>query len=524
MPRRLAVSRASAFAALLFAILIVPTHAPVHAEDRNETRFFVTFDRGEDLGQSFGTLFEVDSADGSLTFGAGFQNLYNTYVRGDRHAVQFFVRPAKGSRPVRAETLPRPNALCGTYLESRDEVVRSVSGPPKSWDSAKMEWRDDPSPLDAMRVADGLLDWTGGSVRYKGVTILPAPESGVYTRFYYANGHLCFYHVDRRDRGYRPWTSDADGFSKLWACPWKPGQDRVDLASAVALTLPVVGETTFAWGQLGSKIVTGSNIGGFYVFDAGRWSMLLRPNLEKSYQLYSSMAYGDRLLMGQYPTGRLFAYDGQSITDLEGWPPVPKGVSGSSREAQTTAIYGGELFLGVWPWGELWSLHPKREEWRFERRMFDHPAPSADVIHPYDVENVNHPIKNQWGQRVTSLVTSGPALFVSTSAKDPCPWDPVQNPFLAPEKWKSYGAVHRLEMPGHLGAAIEWTDGPLTLEFRAGPDALTILREGKTLARAPVSGELSQQLATLKKLGSPTWGRGLYGPFAGRSVTGRVER
>lgn len=80
----------------------------------------------------------------------------------------------------------------------------------------------------------------------------------------------------------------------------------MDLAKANVLTLPVVGETTLAWGKLGRQIVTGSNIVGFYVLADERWRKLLEPNIKVSYQLYSTMAFHDRLLMGQYSTGRLF--------------------------------------------------------------------------------------------------------------------------------------------------------------------------------------------------------------------------
>ena len=76
----------------------------------------------------------------------------------------------------------------------------------------------------------------------------------------------------------------------------------------MTLGLPVVGETTFAWGQLGRQIVTGSNIGGFYVFENGTWRTVRQPTLGRSFQLYSSVSFRDRLLMGQYPTGRVFEY------------------------------------------------------------------------------------------------------------------------------------------------------------------------------------------------------------------------
>ena len=86
-------------------------------------------------------------------------------------------------------------------------------------------------------------------------TILEPPSKGSYQLFFYANGLLCFYHVNRGDGPYRFYQDDEDGFSRLYACAWTTAQDRVDLSRAVVLRLPVVGETTFAWGQLRDQIV-----------------------------------------------------------------------------------------------------------------------------------------------------------------------------------------------------------------------------------------------------------------------------
>ena len=387
-------------------------------------------------------------------------------------------------------------------------------------------WRTEPDvggTQEVMRLGRGQLEFGDSIVTYNGRRILSPPSRGKYQLFFYANGYLCFYHVERGDQGYRPFENESDGFSKLYACPWTPDDPQVDLERAVVFTLPVVGETTFAWGLLGQQIVTGSNIGGFYLFEDGRWRKLLEPNLKVSYQLYSSMAFYDRLLMGQYPTGRLFEFNSQTITDRAGWPPVPPGVSANAREAQTTVIYGGELLVGVWPWGELWRFHPDSRGWQLMQRMFDHPQVSAAVTHPYDIENQNNLVKNQWGQRVTSLVTSGDALFVSTSAKDPCAWDPTQNPFLAPDKWKSYGSVYSITMPGHLGAATVWTDGPTKLEFTIDGSRLRIAQDGKQLAATTITRLLGEKLRSASKLKTVTWGEGLYGKFSGSRLSGTVR-
>ncbi len=497
------------------------------AQTNETTTFKIVLDRGADLGQCFGSLFEVTSDDGAVVIGAGFPNVYNTRNRADRHQLQFFVRPTSGERKFEVEALPRPNQLCGTYLYGRDNGVYSTFGGLTAWDAASRIWREQPSvggTQEVMRVGDGLLEFGDSTVRYNGQTILSPPERGKFQLFFYANGTLCFYHVERGDRGYRPFEDLKDGFSKLYACRWVPGDPAINpYEKAVMRTLPIVGETTFAWGVLGEKIVTGSNVGGFYVLENGGWRMQLEPNLKVSYQLYSTMAFHDRLLMGQYPTGRLFDYDGKTITDRAGWPPVLAGVSGSSREAQTTVIYGGEVFVGVWPWGELWRFNPDAKKWSFMQRMFSHPELTDKTIHPYDIENKGHPVSNQWGQRVTSLVTSGPDLFVSTSAKDPCEWNPDQNPFLAPDKWKSYGLVYRLTMPGHLATNLAWTNGPTVLELTLRGSTMTITQDGKQLAQSTLTGPLAEQLRRANQLKPITWSNGIYGQFAGKKLDGSVS-
>jgi hypothetical protein len=487
-----------------------------------QLQFSVTVDRGEDIGQNFGSLFEISSQDGALVIGAGFQNHYNTRYRGDRHAIQFFVRPTDGERSYQIEPLPRPNALCGTYLMSRDGVLYSMYGGVKSWDAQTGEWKPAEElggTSESMRVGEELLEFGDSVVQFRGEKILDRPARGRYLMFFYANGHLCFYHVDNGNRPYRAFTNEADGFSRLHACPWVPGNGPVDLSQAITLTLPVVGETTFAWGQSGGQIFTGSNIGGFYLFEAGQWRMLLEPELNTSFQLYSSVVSYDRMLLGQYPTGRMFAFDGRQLAELPNSPPVLTGVSPSSREAQTSVIYAGDLMVGVWPWGEVWRQNPGSGEWQFLQRMFNHPDITDRVIHPYDEENRGNPVSNLWGQRVTSMIPLGADLYISTSAKGAeTRWEPERYPFLAPEKWKSYGTVWRLRMPGHLSASTAWTAGQTTLDFSIRGTTMTISQDGQKLAETTISGPLADQLRRVSKFQPVRWDEGIYGKFTGRRI------
>ncbi len=501
--------------------------AASNASGAETTKISLTIERGRDHGQSFGSLFEAASKDGSIVLGAGFQNAYNTRYRADRHAVQFFIRPANGNREFVTEEMPRPSDLCGAYLFGRDGVIHSTYGGLKLWRPKSQTWiaaQGSGGTHETMRVGNGKLVFGDGSVSFNGRKILEPPEEGSYQLFYYANGYLCFYHVNRGGRAYRRYENDEDGFSRLYACPWTPEQPKVDLSSAVTFRLPIVGETTFAWGQLGDQIVTGSNIGGFYVFEGEVWRMQLEPVLGRSYQLYSSLAFHDRLLMGQYPAGRVFEFDGEKITDMKGWPPVLAGVSDRAREAQTTIVYGGDLIVGVWPWGELWRYNPDSRRWVFMQRMFEHPSLSAEIVHPYDVENRGHAVGNLWGQRVTSLVSNGSDLIVATSAKSPFKWSAKEFPFLAPLKWKSYGKVYRITMPGHLAAPTKWTDGPTTIEFIIRGPEIAIHQDGKQIAATTLTGPLGKQLGKVTTIENIKWGDGVYGRFGGASIKGEIAR
>jgi len=489
--------------------------------------FTVRIDRGQDAGQSFGSLFEVKTNDGRFVIGAGFLDVYNTRFRSDRHAVQFFVRPTAGEREATAERLPRPTKDAGTYMYDLNGALHACSHTQdqkvRVWNEEKKGWEVDPCPTHArMRLGSGMLLFDTNRVEYDGKRILTGPKRGTYRSFYYAQGWLCFYHTDWAGKaGYRAHTNDDAGFTKLYACPWQPSSDQgVDLSQAVIVTLPVVGETPFAYGQLGREVVTCSNIGGVYVFAGKTWRTVREPTIGRSYQVYSMINFYDRFLMGQYPTGELFEYDGEKVTRLEGWPPRIPGVRPNAREAQTTVIYGGGLFVGVWPWGELWRYSQDTKQWASMGRMFTHPKATDTTTHPYEAGCRAHKlVTNQWGQRVTSLVPIGDSLMVSTSAKWPCKWEPKFD-FLPDGKWQEYGSVIRLRLPGNLCAPLRWTDGPTELQFTLDAKGMYIAQDGKRLASA--KGEPA--LIRNPGLEAVTWGRGVFGPFGGVALNGEGPR
>jgi len=516
-------------ASLVLAFVAFATPV-IRAEDDLLMRSTVQVELGQDRGQSLGSLFEAAAGDGSLVVGAGFCDVFNTHLRMDRHVLQFFVRLAGDQQPYELEPLPRPSSASGTYLFSLRDRVIAVPGSgateARVLDEAANSWRDgEGATWDRVMLAGAELAMGDSRFYYDGNLILDAPEEGSYQRFYYANGHLFFYHVNRGEESvYRPWESDENGFSKLYACPWDPADGGgVDLSQALVLTLSIVGETTFSWGQSEGLVMTGSNIGGLYAFDGDEWRIVREPSLGASFQVYTMVQYYDRLLLGQYPTGEFFAFEGDRLERLEGWPPRLDGVSPSARECQTAMVWGGELIAGVWPWGELWRHDGVSDEWETMGRLFTHPDVHEAPIHPYQAEAEERgDVLNQWGQRITSMVPFGDSLLISTATKWPFEPEPAPE-FMTSEQLDEYGRVWRLRVPGCVSAPIDWTAGATEFEFVVTATELQIWQDGRELVSTPLPNDLATQIAQSKAPREVQWGAGAYGPFGGVAVRGAIE-
>lgn len=483
-------------------------------------RMAVTLDFGEDRGQNLGTVFEGRDAAGRVVCGAGFAGLYNTAFRADRLTLQFFLRGGDGVTAT-FDTLPPPSNDGGTYMFDFDGRVyqhsRFQDKLTRHWDEEAAAWQVDDTfgrgtgqrGEGIMRVAGEVLQFTGGEAWYGGEMILPKPASGFYHNFYYALGYLVFSHNNR----------DGDpSFSRLHAVPWIPGSGAVDLAKTVALELTYPGETPFAIGQLGDEIINSSNMGGVYVFGGSEWRVLRPPKKGVSFQLYSMLNWYDKLLIGQYPTGNLFEYDGKQLRHLKDWPPVMPGVAAYSREAQTTCLFGGDLYVGVWPWAELWRYDAFEKTWGLVRRMFERPEATDTMGHPWEdhIKAYNETsdrdiVYNNWGQRVTGLIPMDDALYISVSAKG-CFKRNTKLDFLRDDSvWNEYRVVHRMRRPGCCAGAVRWTGKPTTLQFTVTGSRMSVTQDGRELAAAPVTAELAAKARDARI----EWGHGMFGRLRG---------
>ena len=473
---------------------------------------------GKDLGQNIGTVFEARDSDGQVLFGAGFMGLFNTHFRMDRWTLQFFVRHDDAEATY--EKLPFPSGDAGNYLFDLDGRVYQFSPhhdrTARCYDDESKAWviderfgvEETASGEGMMRLAGKLLQSKGGEAWYDGAKILMKPDQGHYHHFYYAHGHFVFY------------QNNTPEWSKLHAIPWRPGDGPLDLDKAITLDLHYAGEDSFSAGQLGDEIIQSSNLGGVYAFDGAAWRIIRQSLKGVSHQLYSMLNWHDRMLIGHYPTGNLLEYvtKGTQLRHLENWPPVLPGVSTEVREAQTTCLFGGNVYVGVWPWAELWRYDHRGAQWHFVHRMFEYPPIMDEMNHPWEDRilryNETHEeelVWNDWGNRITGLAPMGDSLFISTSAKG-CQQRDMRMEFLHDDEiWNEYRTVHRMRKPGCAAGPVAWKEGETTLEFIADSDRIAIAQDGTEIASAPADPKVVANVETAQI----EWGKGMYGPFAG---------
>lgn len=501
------------FCALSGCLLVIVISGVADAEYTQKVRV----DFGQDIGQNFGTLFEAVDVQGTVVAGAGFAGSYNTQSRSDRRSLHFFIK-SRREPEFKPLPLPRPTTDAGTYLFDYDSRLFSKGRGGKDpklryWDGDAHQWKvDDKTAAYSVRIGKRVLSSDTRGVYFDGQPLLILkPDDGALAERYYANGALVFRRFDVKAK---------PPVNELVACRWTNTQtEPVTLDGGRTIAMGTPREFVYAYGQvqdgnLQGQIVAATNTGGLYVFNGHTWKTILEPDTKVSFQIYAMINYGNRLLMGQYPTGELFSYDGNELAHLPGWPPAMPGVSKNAREAQTLTIYGGDLYAGVWPWGEVWKYGGLPIDWKFQQRMFTHPKTTAKTTHPYEEETKKlGAVLNQWGQRVTSLVPLGDTLFISTSSKGGNPYEPKFT-FLAKNKWKEYGAVYAHRQLGALVVPTTWPDGPTTFEFRVHQGKMTVSQDGKILGSANAPQEPTGSLAE----SIVHWGQGTFGPFRGKAL------
>jgi hypothetical protein len=166
-------------------------------------------------------------------------------------------------------------------------------------------------------------------------------------------------------------------------------------------------------------------------------------NEPRSIQFYSSLQYQGEILLGVWPTGSIYVFDGQTLKPSKKWTPPPmreREVLG--YEAQSMAEYCGDLFVGYWPKGELWKFSREKNQWEYFKRFFS--SRGDETFIPW----LNRPADKKtpafFGQRITALIPHERSLYVVTSNYGG--WvDSVSADHLLPSELDEYGSIYEIK-------------------------------------------------------------------------------
>ena len=124
------------------------------------------------------------------------------------------------------------------------------------------------------------------------------------------------------------------------------------------------------------------------------------------------MQFDGKTLIGEYPTGRLFEFDGRTVRPSPLTPPDFSDGIPNASESQTLAVHCGNLFVGYWPHAALYRYDGSH--WKEPITFF--PSRTETFPHTKEAEAAGQ-IFNFLGQRVSSLISHEGSLYAITSNK-----------------------------------------------------------------------------------------------------------
>lgn len=480
----------------------------------------VHLELGQDVGQALGSLFTMHDEEGNVLFGAGFQDAMSTYVRSDHRQLQVFFKQADDTR-FGAVDKPFPDSMSAVLMTFRDTLlVRPYRAAPQGGEPPVQVLREASTPafdltslasdtsLFGIQTVDNraLVFYTDRIVFDGEDVVAPGTFDGSFEA-YYANGELYIF-------------VEGDP-SHLAICPWTV-DDPVPLTPDACHTFALDSRNSvaYAFGTYEDTVVFTLSDGIVYAYADEALETLVDVPADVSWQGYSIVNWYGKLLIGQYPSGSLFVYDGATLSEIE--PPIPAlaSVVHEKREAQTLAIYRGELYAGLWPWGEIWRLAHPEGEWEFVERAFSIPPTSMEVEEPFaDVVKalgvgLAH---NEWGQRVVSFAPFENALYLSTMNKSGLPYEDAWG-FLDAAAQAQYGAVYTLQADANVTCPFTWKP-QTTLRFVLATDHIRVEQDGRAICDLPLA---EGQLSRLDR-DAYVAGDGPFGAFNGEALRLEVD-
>jgi hypothetical protein len=472
----------------------------------------LTLRLGADDGRPLGTIFELRGADGELLAAAHFVDGMQSTATNDGRLMQFYLGsnsdPETQVTPpavVPATARPHPYApetvfRLGTHNGQLLAYPFYETGPVRRWSPAQARWEDFVHPATALSterairsmqtVDNRLLVIYPDKIRFGSRAVRFDPEAfgvfGVYdiSLGLYAHGRM-FLAVKRLN------ADLAGGWEVgLLDCGWR--HDDTELADCGYHAIPVAAGTdpssyrVFGLHALGPRRLLVYGLTGYLAsYNSGEWDMLVDIDPTRSWQAYSTITFGTKVLIGHYPTGGVFAFDDAG----DGRPPslellgrVEPTPAVRRDEVQALMRLGDGLAAGVWPWGEIF-LSQDAANWQRLFRAFALPGDEPSYSHPYESTIGS----NCLGQRAFQVVPTPMGLAFNTTLKNASCAGWLQA--LTDEERNEYGSVGFIERTNALSCPFVWSAEPAQISFGVTRDGrMLVTQRGRVLCSKATSG------------------------------------
>lgn len=528
--------------------------------------------QGGDDGGPLGTLFSLVDREGQPVCEAGFSWSYSSRVAGPNRQLQLWCTDSREALELVSLGKPSSDVFRAAVVNLNGRVIELTSNlllDGSSWVAVASSGASPIGMSGAVRRAGpGDIGSYGGltqNAQQVGNTSIrfvyrdyPAPTRVVHgetvittAEFDLAAGIYAYGFV---------WLSPIEG-GAIFRCAFAPASDRtcgplerIEFAGGSAYAIAAWNDAVWIGDSLGQiwRIDLDGRVN--HEFDGARLDPL---NSGRAGEFYSFAVFGDGLVAGHYPSGRLVWK-----TPNGSWTPfgLPLGsienlgtYNATELEVQSLLVYAGRLWAGVYPWGELWQIFPDGKA-AMPLRLFaapqraNPPFPYADTLlnaairigpgasgtcsfdGTFDqfltwanaqtswihdcLARIGYVSKTDWGQRVPALTIAADAIYAATGNRLDHGYDPVRDEqILSPIAMAEYGRVWSVRLRNTGSTPVSWpTDGHLRLAVQIERGRRIAVSADAPRAVAVDGVELSR--VTCVRLGVGSYGRAPVTPTA----------
>lgn len=468
-------------------------------------------DFGRDYGQNLGTLFELFDTEGKVLCGAGFNSSVQTRVAINNRVLEFYCRLPE--REIKVVDLGKPakSSTRPVLYQFNNKLLDLAT---KRTYYAKTKWKTASYPrvngniLNIQIVRNKPLYFLRKGldiiVSYSGKRLARIKTEPLSTLYYDKKVYI-FAHDYEDDKDCLYWF-EWDSYAGKYALPVEI--KRIDAPAEMLDVYALYGN--------GEKLLIAGSGSNLYEFSEGTINRInIDPEVQthvdpvEGNELYSFVTYFNDILIGHFSTGLLLKYSPDELSIMQNSPPLVEGEwqldSKYYREAQSLAIYGGDLYVGMYPWGRVFRLDRDTNQWSYDR-LFEHPEIPTGR-YPF---NETCP-EETWGQRITYLVPYRGSLAAGAGSMRKNPQQSGSPICIPKNAFIDYGRVKLITAPASAMGQLKWTDKPIRLEFIVKKNGLYIYQDGKKISYTKVV--INETF--FEGAGQIDFGYGIYGTING---------